>query len=585
MPVTNEDAIAAVEAFAKSRGTSLTPAQAAAYALGFLSGVREWEASGIGADGTDPLKHSSGMFLRWDPTHPTAPEGQAAWAALLEEYESLPGMDPATGAAAQMERMIKFDSSELPWEESSDNVVPSSGEKLTAAKLTKMLRGGGHIGATATVKTLEKVPLALQGVLSQTFKLVLTYEGETSEGLPSEFIAKFLNPDPGFAFFRFVCGSTGIESFKVEDWCYSTEFFGMNGIRQPKCYFTSYDPQRETFCLILEDMGAAGFTVGDQLSGGPAKDQPPDLAMYKYTMDSLASFNARRLNKCCGEFTDGGGVSHNLAELVPALNHPFLMAVWPMLSGSISATAPDIFESAGIIMKEDPFWETVNGFLPRQAEFFQACASFKETGGLYNATIAHGDARSENVFFPASEPGHPAFIDYQLLRRTWPEFDCVYFIAQSLPQEFRRQHELELMNVYYDVLIAKSGEDPEEYSWEVFCMQAQLAVVFLTLALIFLAPEVASSASPDADPRKKKMVGEMAMRLKTAVEDWGGATAEPVVIDAVVARAKLSPTPPQSEWSKEAPALVPAKYLNGRNPKYYQEHLKATAAAAAAAGQ
>jgi hypothetical protein len=39
-------------------------------------------------------------------------------------------------------------------------------------------------------------------------------------------------------------------------------------------------------------------------------------------------------------------------------------------------------------------------------------------------------------------------------------------------------------------LQAKSGEDPNEYTWAVFCMQAQLAVLCLITALIFIAPEV-----------------------------------------------------------------------------------------------
>ena len=33
--------------------------------------------------------------------------------------------------------------------------------------------------------------------------------------------------------------------------------------------------------MILEDMNGAGFSFGDQLSGGPAKDMPPDLAMFR----------------------------------------------------------------------------------------------------------------------------------------------------------------------------------------------------------------------------------------------------------------------------------------------------------------
>jgi hypothetical protein len=45
MPATHQDAIAAVEAFAVDRDLPLTPAEAAAYAMGFLSGVKSWSVS------------------------------------------------------------------------------------------------------------------------------------------------------------------------------------------------------------------------------------------------------------------------------------------------------------------------------------------------------------------------------------------------------------------------------------------------------------------------------------------------------------------------------------------------------------
>ena len=102
----------------------------------------------------------------------------------------------ATGTAAQQEAMVAFDAAPHPWE-SSAKVVPSSGEALTAEKLTNMLRGGGHLPNGVSVKSLEKVALALQGVLSQTFRLVVEYDGDAG-ALPTEFIAKFLNPDPAF---------------------------------------------------------------------------------------------------------------------------------------------------------------------------------------------------------------------------------------------------------------------------------------------------------------------------------------------------------------------------------------------------
>ena len=47
-----------------------------------------------------PLLHSSGMYLRWDPTDSaTAEQAKRAWAELLGNHAKLPLMDPATGTS------------------------------------------------------------------------------------------------------------------------------------------------------------------------------------------------------------------------------------------------------------------------------------------------------------------------------------------------------------------------------------------------------------------------------------------------------------------------------------------------------
>jgi hypothetical protein len=102
---------------------------------------------------------------------------------------------------------------------------------MTKEHFTNMLRGGGHLSDGVSVAALKKIPLAIQGVLSQTFKLVATYDGEPNNGVPTEFIAKFLNPDPAFAFFRMMCGSQAMLSFQQEDWCYANEFYQKAGVR------------------------------------------------------------------------------------------------------------------------------------------------------------------------------------------------------------------------------------------------------------------------------------------------------------------------------------------------------------------
>eukprot|EP01052_Picozoa_sp_SAG31_P048760 SAG31_NODE_10352_length_1150_cov_1.358706_2_plen_169_part_01 len=115
-----------------------------------------------GKSKADPLKHKSGMYLRWDPNHGSAAAGQKAWEELLEKYESLPPVD-AAGVPQQQVAMVEFDGGDNPWED-SPWVAPRSGAQLTAERLTNMLRGMGHLGKAQRVSKLEAVPLALQGV-------------------------------------------------------------------------------------------------------------------------------------------------------------------------------------------------------------------------------------------------------------------------------------------------------------------------------------------------------------------------------------------------------------------------------------
>ena len=67
----------------------------------------------------DPLQHSSGMYLRWDPSDAaTAEQGRRAWTAIMETYINTPSLDPATGAPGQQLAMVEFDQGDCAWENS-----------------------------------------------------------------------------------------------------------------------------------------------------------------------------------------------------------------------------------------------------------------------------------------------------------------------------------------------------------------------------------------------------------------------------------------------------------------------------------
>jgi len=254
-------------------------------------------------------------------------------------------------------------------------------------------------------------------------------------------------------------------------------------------------------------------------------------------------------------------------------DQPFFISVWPMLSGAVAATAPDTFDRAGILAKDDPLWKSINSFLETQVDYYLAFTSI-EKGGLYYTTICHGDVRSENLFFPKAGTGVPAFIDFQLLKHMAPEFDCFYFYTMSTQMEWRQAHDLELMNVYYDTLIKESGVNADEYTWDVFCLQMQFCVIFIMIAFVFLAPQIEESLLPDADQRKKDVCAAMCKRLKSLIDDWEADKMGPgSAIHAAIARSKAVPQPKLSEWSQEAKTLVPSKYLHGRDPTFYTKYI------------
>jgi hypothetical protein len=177
------------------------------------------------------------------------------------------------------------------------------------------------------------------------------------------------------------------------------------------------------------------------------------------TIETIAHFNGKFLNnsRVQWEGTD-------LTDIFIGLDLPFFIEMWPAMSAGIATMGPDAFDAGDILGKTDPFWDSVNHFVENQVDYYLSMTA-QEAGGLYNCTVSHGDIRSENVFFPKDRMSTPCFIDFQLGRQHLAAYDCVYFYTTSVPEEFQRKHELQMLNLYYDILINESGSNPDEYTW------------------------------------------------------------------------------------------------------------------------
>ena len=116
------------------------------------------------------------------------------------------------------------------------------------------------------------------------------------------------------------------------------------------------------------------------------------------------------------------------------------------------------------------------------------------------------------------------------------------------------------------MFVVQSGSDPSEYSWEVFLVQTQMALTSLYTVFIFLEPEVAKANANPEDKRKKAMVELVCCSVKDSIEDW---QCNRKAIDARLAR--------KDGWranaAAEAEAVVPEKYIKGRDPSFYAKYL------------
>ena len=68
-------------------------------------------------------------------------------------------------------------------------------------------------------------------------------------------------------------------------------------------------------CQSVSELCNHRYSGGDQLSGGPGKDELPHAGMFLSTMEVLAKFNVRTLNKINDEWE-----GNDLREIKPLVD-------------------------------------------------------------------------------------------------------------------------------------------------------------------------------------------------------------------------------------------------------------------------
>ena len=233
------------------------------------------------------------------------------------------------------------------------------------------------------------------------------------------------------------------------------------GVKMPLLLGYTEDPDTAISALLLEDL--SHLRTGDQYAGFTAVEAEATLVQF-------AQQHARWWNR------------RELGELawLPPWNEPAMVEfaagayaqIWPACAAAFGDSLP--------------------------AEAVALGGRLAETlGDMMNAvaappfTLAHGDARHENLLFdPADASAAPYIVDWQLTARGRGVMDVAYYLTQSGPPEITAAHERALVERYHDELRRGGVSDYSlEDCWEDYRRFAYYSLVYPVFAAGLADPD------------------------------------------------------------------------------------------------
>lgn len=305
----------------------------------------------------------------------------------------------------------------------TDLPIPMTPDDFTPDWLTAALRAGGTAG-DGTVTAVEAFTLGEGfGLLGSLARLRLTWDRPPADA-PATVIAKFpAQAEQNLALAR---------QYLV--YIREARFFneikpGITSVPTPRAWYVGYDLETSDGVILLEDL-AETHRIGDQVSS-------PTNAEAMQLMTQIADLHAAWWGRADEEAVDW----------VPTFEGP----VWMMTTETMRSLWPVYQELSG------------HQLPPGMAEIIERAWDGLPWLGrqLSRApmTLAHGDYRLDNMFFPPDEGDPVTIIDWQLMSRGRGPYDVAYFMSQSLDVEQRRATERDLLRRYHDGLHAGGVRD------------------------------------------------------------------------------------------------------------------------------
>jgi thiamine kinase-like enzyme len=346
-------------------------------------------------------------------------------------------------------------------------MIPSTVKEITGEWLNDVLpEEFGEITGFTWVDLGEGV-----GILGEVSRLNLIYApGQTG---PATLISKCQSPAKENIS---LCQTMGYYLREVN--FYEQEIKNLP-VNVPACYFADIDDEAVPFVLLLEEIPEV--TIMDQITGA-------DIQRTASVFSMLAKLHAHYWE------TD----ALYALEWLPSMNNPKHKE-----SGPLAAELLEGFRTNWGSRVSTTILDIVAELIPRYADFLD----WAVTQG--NQTFAHNDARCENYLL--SHDGSITMIDFQYCTRFWGVWDISNWLSASLTVEDRRRHDKDLVNHYYDELVANGVK---EYSIEQCWLDLKASLMIQTVS------QIIDNELDYANERGEQLLEMCITRTFTAAEDY-----------------------------------------------------------------
>lgn len=372
------------------------------------------------------------------------------------------------------------------------DVVPQEPEEFTPEWVDSVLRKIGLSGDTVSGVRAELIGEGT-GFVGRSVRLSLDYQGDAGER-PQTLVAKIPTISPVMKQF-----GIATRAYEVEGYFYE-RLSAEVPVNTPRLYWQHANAERETFCLLLEDL--AGYSLGDQMA--PQVDGSLITTLVKGAAHTHARWwNDARLDS---------------ESWLPGAAGPEL----GVLHAGAMAGAETWRAELRTSYKTEALDKVVEAMsrLPELAELAAEGAS----------TIVHGDYRLDNVMLTAEpEKPSPVIIDWQLLHRGSGALDIAYLLSQSVPTDQRRAHEAEWIGEYLETLGRPEYRETNFRRDFAIGLIRSMAVPFTAAGIIPQSRQLqATTSDPDLKAQLEvrleaatQLVKAMSERGMAAIEDHG----------------------------------------------------------------